>query len=248
MVFFFKCEDMKKMRQSFDRTVMLLGAAAMKKLNKAHVIVFGVGGVGSFTIEALVRSGIGLLTLVDNDIIDITNLNRQLHTTVDTIGKSKVRVMAKRVLSINPKVDVRIIEKLYLPETRDYFFNENSHYDYIVDAIDTVIAKIDLAVISQDKKIPLISAMGAGNRLNPDQFRVEDIYKTHTDPLAKVMRRELRKRGIKSLKVVYSTEEPKRPFLKDEITLKRAVSGSIAFVPSIEGLIIAGEVVKDLIK
>ncbi|AMP20100.1 tRNA threonylcarbamoyladenosine dehydratase [endosymbiont 'TC1' of Trimyema compressum] len=236
------------MRQPFDRTAMLLGTVAMEKLNKAHVIVFGVGGVGSFTVEALVRSGIGSLTLADNDTIATTNLNRQLHTTVDTIGESKVEVMAQRVLSINPEVDVRAIEKLYLPETRDYFFNESSHYDYIVDAIDTVTAKIDLAVASQDKKIPLISAMGAGNKLNPTQFRVGDIYETHTDPLAKVMRRELKKRGIKSLKVVYSMEAPVVPFSTDEITAKRTVPGSVAFVPSVEGLIIAGEVIKDLIK
>ena len=236
------------MRQPFDRTAMLLGHEAMERLSKAHVIVFGVGGVGSFTVEALVRSGVGFLTLVDNDTIATTNLNRQLHTTMDTIGESKVGVMAQRALSINPKIEVKTIDTIYLPDNRDYFFNENVHYDYIVDAIDTITAKIDLALVSQEKNIPLISAMGAGNKLDPTQFKIGYIFETHTDPLAKVMRRELRKRGIRSLKVVYSTEMPKVPFPTDEVTAKRMVPGSIAFVPSVEGLIIAGEVIKDLIK
>lgn len=239
---------MRKMRHPFDRTAMLLGNDAMKTLRNAHVIVFGIGGVGSFTVEALVRSGLGTLTLVDNDTIATTNLNRQLHTTVDTIGESKAGVMAKRALSINPEVKVNVFETLYLPENRALFFNEAIQYDYIVDAIDTITAKIDLAMASKVWNIPLISAMGAGNKLDPTQFKVGDIYETHTDPLAKVMRRELRRRGVDALKVVYSTEMPMTPFPTDEVTTKRMVPGSISFVPSVEGLIIAGEVIKDLIE
>ena len=245
---------------AFSRTELLLGAAAMKKLADSRVAVFGIGGVGSFTVEALARAGVGGLTLVDDDCICLTNLNRQLHATTRTVGRVKVEVMRERVQEINPQAAVTTIQKFYLPENAEDFFAEK--YDYVVDAIDTVSAKIDLIVRAQAKGIPVISCMGAGNKLDPTRFEVADIYKTSMCPLAKVMRRELKKRGVKKLKVVYSTEKPTRPLddmsvscrtncicppgAAHKCTERRDIPGSVAFVPSVVGLIIAGEVVKDL--
>ena len=227
---------------------MLLGAAAMEKLAASHVAVFGIGGVGSFTVEALVRAGIGRLTLVDDDCICLTNINRQLHATTRTVGRVKVEVMRERVLDINPQATVTTLRKFYLPENAEEFFDEK--YDYVVDAIDTVSAKIDLIVRSQAKGIPVISCMGAGNKLDPTRFEVTDIYKTSMCPLAKVMRYELRARGIQSLKVVYSREKPLEPLATEEQvpvgSSRRQIPGSISFVPSVAGLILAGEVIKDL--
>ena len=234
---------------AFSRTELLLGAAAMKKLADSRVAVFGIGGVGSFTVEALARAGVGGLTMVDDDCICLTNLNRQLHATTRTVGRVKVEVMRERVQEINPQAAVTTIHKLYLPENAEDFFAEK--YDYVVDAIDTVSAKIDLIVRSQAKGIPVISCMGAGNKLDPTRLEVADIYKTSMCPLAKVMRYELRARGVKDLKVVYSREKPLTPMATTEPvptgSLRRQIPGSISFVPSVAGLILAGEVIKDLI-
>ena len=220
----------------------------MEKLAGSHVAVFGIGGVGSFTVEALVRAGIGRLTLVDDDCICLTNINRQLHATTRTVGRVKVEVMRERVLDINPQATVTTLRKFYLPENAEEFFDEK--YDYVVDAIDTVSAKIDLIVRSQAKGIPVISCMGAGNKLDPTRFEVADLYKTSMCPLAKVMRYELRARGIPSLKVVYSQEKPLEPLATEEQvpvgSSRRQIPGSISFVPSVAGLILAGEVIKDL--
>lgn len=234
------------MREEFSRTELLLGEAAMEKLNRARVAVFGIGGVGGHVVEALVRSGIGAVDIIDNDKVSVTNINRQLIATQSTVGRVKVQVMKERILDINPDCIVEAHECFYLPENKDRF--DFTQYDYIVDAVDTVTAK--LTIIEEAKKagVPVISSMGAGNKLNPTAFYVSDIYKTSVCPLAKVMRRELKKRGIKNLKVVSSTEE--RVTLKKtsgEETVKRQIPGSNAFVPSVAGLIIASEVVKDLI-
>lgn len=229
----------------FSRFELLVGEDNIQKLNQAHVIVFGVGGVGGYVVEALVRSGIGHITIVDNDVISLSNLNRQIIATQETIGQKKVDVMKKRILSIHPECDVTTLDMFYLPETADQI--DLSQYDYVVDAIDTITSKIELAVRC-DQKIPLISSMGTGNKMNPALLQVSDIYKTSVCPLAKVMRRELKKRRVKHLKVVYSQELPMKPFASDEITLKRAIPGSTAFVPSSAGLLIASEVVKDLLK
>ena len=231
---------------------MLIGSAAMEKLAASHVMVFGIGGVGSFTVEALARAGVGKLTLVDDDCICLTNINRQLHATTQTIGRSKVEVMKERVLDINPQARVTVIQKFYLPENAEEFFATNC--DYIVDAIDTVTAKIDLIVRAQSKGIPVISSMGAANKMDPTQFEVADIFKTTVCPLAKVMRYELRARGVKALKVVYSKEKPLTPQAGEcppepvrPGAARRQIPGSISFVPSVAGLILAGEVIKDLI-
>lgn len=229
----------------FSRFELLVGEDNIQKLNQAHVIVFGVGGVGGYVVEALVRSGIGHITIVDNDVISLSNLNRQIIATQETIGQKKVDVMKKRILSIHPKCDVTTLDMFYLPETADQI--DLSQYDYVVDAIDTITSKIELAVRC-DQKIPLISSMGTGNKMNPALLQVSDIYKTSVCPLAKVMRRELKKRRVKHLKVVYSQELPMKPFASDEITHKRTIPGSTAFVPSSVGLLIASEVVKDLLK
>ena len=229
----------------FSRFELLVGEDNIQKLNQAHVIVFGVGGVGGYVVEALVRSGIGHITIVDNDVISLSNLNRQIIATQETIGQKKVDVMKKRILSIHPECDVTTLDMFYLPETADQI--DLSQYDYVVDAIDTITSKIELAVRC-DQKIPLISSMGTGNKMNPALLQVSDIYKTSVCPLAKVMRRELKKRRVKHLKVVYSQELPMKPFASDEITHKRAIPGSCAFVPSSAGLLIASEVVKDLLK
>ena len=231
---------------------MLIGSAAMEKLAASHVMVFGIGGVGSFTVEALARAGVGKLTLVDDDCICLTNINRQLHATTQTIGRFKVEVMKERVLDINPQARVTVIQKFYLPENAEEFFAMNC--DYIVDAIDTVTAKIDLIVRAQSKGIPVISSMGAANKMDPTQFEVADIFKTTVCPLAKVMRYELRARGVKALKVVYSKEKPLTPQAGEcppepvrPGAARRQIPGSISFVPSVAGLILAGEVIKELI-
>jgi len=206
--------------------------------------VFGVGGVGGYAVEALARSGVGRLDLIDHDTVSITNLNRQIIATEDTVGRLKVDVAKERIASINPHAEVIAYPIFYLPETADQFDFRN--YDYVVDAIDTVSGKIALVEAAEKAGVPVISSMGAGNKLDPTAFRVADIYKTSVCPLAKVMRYELKKRGIKKLKVVYSEELPIKPAASDEESGRRQTPGSVAFVPSVVGLIIAGEVVKDL--
>lgn len=229
-----------------QRTEMLLGKEALEKLRRSRVAVFGVGGVGGFAVEALARTGIGALELVDRDVVSLTNLNRQILATHETIGRDKVDVAVERVRAIDPSIRVTGRKCFYLPETADQF--DFSGYDYVVDAVDTVKAKIDIIVRATEAGVPVISSMGAGNKLDPTQFRVADIYKTSMDPLAKVLRKELRKRGAKRLKVVYSPEKPLTPGDPGEEPApgKRTTPGSIAFVPSVAGLVIAGEVVKDL--
>lgn len=227
----------------FSRTQLLLGEEAMNKLKDVRVAVFGVGGVGGFVCEALVRSGIGAFDLIDSDRVCLSNLNRQIIATHKTIDQYKVDAMHERMLEINPDVKVRTYKCFFLPENADEFpFNE---YDYVVDAVDTVTAKIELVMKCKEENIPIISSMGAGNKLEASAFKVADIYKTRMCPLAKVMRRELKKRGVQKLKVVYSEEKPISP-LVDEPTEKRSIPGSVAFVPSVAGLIIAGEIIKDL--
>lgn len=249
------------MLNAFSRTELLLGKEAMDKLRESTIAIFGIGGVGSYTVEALSRCGVGRLVLIDDDRICLTNINRQIHATTKTVGKYKVDMMKQRVLEINPKAIVDTYQKFYCDETADELMS--GKYDYVVDAIDTVSAKIDIAVRCKNMGIPVISSMGAGNKLDPTRFRVSDIYKTSIDPLAKVMRKELRKRGVDSLKVVYSEEEPMKPEQTSEASCKmncicppgtarkcserRQVPGSISFIPSVVGLIIAGEVIKDLV-
>ena len=250
------------MLNEFSRTELLIGKEAMQRLYHARVAVFGIGGVGGYVVEALARSGVGAFDLIDDDKVCLTNLNRQIIATRKTVGKYKAEVMRDRILEINPEADVRIHKCFFLPENADDFpFDE---YDYIVDAVDTVTAKIELVMKAKEKDIPIISSMGAGNKLDGSQFKVADIYKTKVCPLAKVMRRELKKRGVKKLKVVYSEEIPTRPIedmsiscrtncicppgAKHKCTERRDIPGSVAFVPSVAGLIIAGEVVKDLVK
>lgn len=246
----------------FARTQLLLGVDAMERLKKSRVAVFGVGGVGGYSVEALARSGVGAIDLIDDDKVCLTNINRQIIADVKTIGKYKVDVAKDRILSINPKCKVTTHQCFYLPENAgDFDFNE---YDYVIDAVDTVTAKINLVLQANECGVPVISSMGAGNKLDPTAFMVSDIYKTSVCPLAKVMRRELKKRNIKKLKVVYSKEQPIVPMEDESIscrshcvcppgaerkcTDRRAIPGSVAFVPSVVGLIIAGEVIKDLTK
>ena len=228
---------MENTENRFSRTEALLGEQAMEKLKKARVAVFGIGGVGGHVVEALVRSGVGAVDIVDSDKVCLSNLNRQIIATESSIGKYKVDVMKERILDINPEAVVNVHKCFYLPETKDEF--DFSQYSYVVDAVDTVTAKIQLVMEAAEAGVPIISSMGAGNKLDPTAFQVADIYKTSVCPLAKVMRRELKKRGIKKLKVVYSKEQP---------VVKNAVPASVAFVPSVAGLIIAGEVIKDLAK
>ncbi len=225
-------------KEIFQRTEKLLGEAAMEKLAASRVAVFGVGGVGGHVVEGLARSGIGALDLIDKDVVDPTNINRQIVALTTTIGRPKVEVAKERVLAINPDCVVRTSQMFFLPETQDAF--HFADYDYVVDAIDTVSGKIALIMAAKEAGVPVISSMGAGNKLDPTAFRVADIYKTNVCPLAKVMRRELKKRGVRSLKVVYSEELPITPAEEPR------TPGSVAFVPSVVGLIIAGEVVKDL--
>ena len=226
------------MYEKFSREERLIGKENVEKLNKSKVAVFGIGGVGSFVVEGLARAGIGKFLLVDNDTVDITNINRQIHANITTIGKNKVDVMKERILNINPQAEVDISTEFFMPGSK---LVDNS-LDYIVDAIDTVTGKIELVCRANELNIPIISAMGTGNKLDPTKFEVADIYKTSVCPLAKVMRKELRSRGIQKLKVVYSKEEPIKPNDGDYKT-----PASISFVPSVAGLIIAGEVVKDII-
>lgn len=239
------------MSERFDRTKRLLGADAMEKLHNAHVAVFGIGGVGGHAVDALVRSGIGKITIVDSDEVAVSNINRQLIATTKTVGEKKVLAMKEHLLEINPSVEVYVHDCFFLPETESEF--DFTEYDYVIDAVDTVTAKLALVEACEKVQTPIISSMGAGNKLDPTAFEVADIYKTSVCPLAKVMRRELKKRNIKHLKVVYSKEEPLEPiedahFVSDEKRQRRATPGSIAFVPSVAGLILAGEVVKDLAK
>jgi tRNA A37 threonylcarbamoyladenosine dehydratase len=250
------------MLNQFSRTRLIFGIEAMEKLSQARVAVFGIGGVGSYTAEALVRSGIGAIDLIDDDRICLTNLNRQLFATRDTVGQHKVDIAEKRIRSINPDCKVITHKTFYMPDTKDLF--DFTEHDYIVDAIDTVKGKLELVMNSKASETPIISSMGAGNKVNAAAFEVADIYETSVCPLARVMRYECRKRGIDSLKVVYSKEKPIRP-LEDmsiscrkhcicppgtarKCTQRRDIPGSTAFVPSAAGLIIAGEVIKDLIE
>lgn len=230
---------------AFSRTELLLGGENMQKLKKARVAVFGVGGVGGYVVEALARSGVGGLDLIDKDTVSLTNINRQIIALHSTIGKYKVDVAKERVLDINPEAIVNVYRTFYLPETAGQF--DFTEYDYVVDAIDTVTGKLMLAEQADRAGTPIISSMGAGNKLNAAAFEVADIYETSVCPLAKVMRRELKKRGIPGLKVVYSKETPMTQMVNDtERSSERRTPGSIAFVPSVAGLIIAGEVIRDL--
>ncbi|WP_124066644.1 tRNA threonylcarbamoyladenosine dehydratase [Clostridium sp. E02] len=248
------------MLNQFSRSQLLLGEDAMKRLAEATVAVFGIGGVGGYVVEALVRSGVRSFVLVDDDKVCLTNLNRQIIATRKTVGKYKVDVMKERILEINPEAEVETHKCFYLPENAvDFDF---SQYDYVVDAVDTVTAKLQLIMQAKAVEVPVISCMGAGNKLDPTLFEVTDIYKTSMCPLAKVMRRELKKRGVKKLKVVYSKEKPTRPIedmsiscrtncicppgAKHKCTERRDIPGSLSFVPSVAGLILAGEVVKDI--
>lgn len=237
------------MKEQFIRTAMLLGEEAVNKLAAKRVALFGIGGVGGHVAEALARSGVGAIDLIDNDVVSESNINRQIIATYETIGQYKTRVMKERIRTINPDCTVTTYECFYLPEERERFpFRE---YDYIVDAIDTVTAKLDLAVIGHQLGIPVISSMGTGNKLDPTRLEVADIYETSVCPLAKVMRKELKARGIPGLKVVYSREPALTPMgfggLEQEMSgSRRAVPGSTAFVPAVAGLILAGEVIQDL--
>ena len=249
------------MDKRLERTELLLGSENIEKLKRARVAVFGVGGVGGYAVEALARCGIGTLDLIDNDEVAESNLNRQIIATVSTIGRPKVEAARDRILDINPDCQVNIHQVFFLPETADDF--DFSEYDYVVDAIDTVTGKLMLVERAKAAGTPIICSMGAGNKLDPTAFQVADIYRTKVCPLAKVMRRELKKRGVKKLKVVYSTESPVKPLENMENSCKtgcvcppgtthkctdrRAIPGSISFVPSVAGLILAGEVIKDLI-
>ena len=235
------------MLDQFSRTRLLLGAEGLEKLKNSRVAVFGVGGVGGYVVEGLARSGIGALDIIDNDEICITNVNRQIIATVKNIGRYKVDVAEERIHDINPECRVTKYKVFYLPETRDKF--DFKQYDYVVDAIDTVTGKLELILQAKQSEVPIISSMGAGNKLDPTAFQVADIYDTSVCPLAKVMRRECRKRGIDSFKVVYSQEKPLKPLSSEEqeASVGRSTPGSVAYVPSVAGLIIAGEIVKDIL-
>ncbi len=249
------------MLNQFSRTQLLIGAEAIKRLSESRVAVFGIGGVGGYVCEALVRSGIGHFDLIDDDKVCLTNLNRQILATRKTVGKYKAEVMAERMLEINPEADIRIHKCFFLPENADDFpFDE---YDYVIDAVDTVTAKLELIMRCKSKNVPVISAMGAGNKLDAGRMKIADIYEPSVCPLARVMRHELRKRGVKALKVVYSDEQPVRPLedmsiscrshcicppgAQHKCTERRDIPGSTAFVPAVAGLLIAGEVVRELI-
>ncbi len=232
------------MEDMFSRTRMLLGDEALDQLGRARVAVFGIGGVGGHVVEALARSGVGALDLIDSDRVVLSNLNRQIVATRDTLGMLKVEAAKARVLSINPDCEVRTWPIFYLPETADRF--DFCQYDYVVDAIDTVAGKLQLIEAARAAGTPIISCMGAGNKLDPTAFRVADIAETSVCPLARVMRRELKKRGIDHVKVIYSTEPALSPAPADEETHRRATPGSVAFVPAVAGLILAGEVIKDI--
>lgn len=239
------------MLNQFSRTELLFGSEALAKLKKAHVAVFGIGGVGGHVVEALARSGVGSFDLIDNDTVAITNINRQIIATLDTVGQPKVEVMRKRILSINPEAEITLHQCFFLPENKDEF--DFSKYDYVVDAVDTVAAKIAIVLAAKEAGVPVISSMGAGNKVNPAMFEVADIYKTSIDPLARVMRQAMKKHHIKKLKVVYSKELPLlqvdelKAECHAEASKRRALPGSNAFCPSVAGLIIASEVIKELV-
>ncbi len=234
---------MSECREELIRTGMLIGQEALDRLCNAKVCVFGVGGVGGYVVEALARSGVGEFTLIDNDVVSVSNINRQIIALTDTVGLPKVEVMKQRILRINPNAQVKAIQAFYLPENRgEYDFRE---YDYIVDCIDTVSAKIDIILAAGEAGVPVISSMGTGNKLDATALEVTDIYKTSVCPLARVMRTELKKRGVKKLKVVYSKQEPVKTGVKDPVTGK-SIPASISYVPASAGLIIAGEVIKEL--
>lgn len=256
-----RSSELKMLQHSLSRTELLIGKEGLNKLKNSKVIIFGIGGVGSFTVEALVRAGIGTVILVDDDTVCLTNLNRQIHATYETISKNKVEVMKERVLSINKNCNVITQQVFVTPDNLSEVISED--IDYVVDAIDTVSSKIALAIYCEENDIKIMSSMGTGNKLNPAEFKVADIYKTKVCPLAKVMRYELKRRGVKKLKVVYSEELPIKPKQEDVVTCKtgcvctggtkkcaskRQIPGSISFVPPVAGMIIASEVVKDLLK
>lgn len=234
------------MAEQFSRTELLIGKENIEKLQKSRVAVFGIGGVGGYVVEALARSGIGTLDIIDNDKVCVSNINRQIIATWKTIDKYKVDVAEERVLDINPDAVIHKYKIFYMPDTAEQF--DFTKYDYVVDAIDTVTGKLKLAEEANRCNIPIISSMGAGNKMDPTAFEVADIYKTSVCPLAKVMRRELKRRGISHLKVVYSKEKALTPIAENETAQRKQTPGSNAFVPSVAGLIIAGEVIKDLIK
>ena len=239
------------MLNQFSRTELLFGSEALAKLKKAHVAVFGIGGVGGHVVEALARSGVGSFDLIDNDTVALTNINRQIIATLDTVGQPKVEVMYQRILSINPEAEITLHQCFFLPENKDEF--DFSKYDYVVDAVDTVAAKIAIVLAAKEAGVPVISSMGAGNKVNPAMFEVADIYKTSIDPLARVMRQAMKKHHIKKLKVVYSKELPLlqvdelKAECHAEAPKRRALPGSNAFCPSVAGLIIASEVIKELV-
>ena len=235
------------MTEAFARSRLLLGEEGLRRLAACRVAVFGIGGVGGHAVEALARSGVGALDLIDHDTVALSNLNRQIIALRSTLGQYKVDAAAARIHDINPDCRVTVYRTFYLPETREQF--DFSQFDYVVDAIDTVKGKLGLVEQAQTAGVPIICSMGAGNKLDPTAFRVADIYQTSVCPLARVMRVECRKRGIRRLKVVYSTEPPRAPIPNDEAPVagRRSVPGSVAFVPSVAGLILAGEVIKDLI-
>lgn len=249
------------LQHSLSRTELLIGKDALQDLRSKKVVVFGIGGVGSFSVEALARAGVGKLVLVDDDTVCLTNLNRQIHATYKTISKPKVQVMKDRILEINPKCEVTALQTFLSADNIEDIVTED--VDYVIDAIDTVSSKIALAVWCEENNVKLISSMGTGNKLDPTQFKVTDIYKTKVCPLAKVMRYELKRRGVKKLKVVYSEELPLKPKAEEVVTCKegcvctgestkkcsakRQIPGSISFVPPVAGMILAGEVIKDLI-
>lgn len=227
------------MDNQFSRTETLIGTEALKRLANSRVAVFGIGGVGGYVVEALARAGVGALDLIDNDEVNITNINRQIIALHSTVGKSKVEVAKERVLDINPGVNIKTYKTFFTPETSDEF--DFSQYDYIVDAIDTVTGKIELVMKSQEVNVPIISCLGTGNKMHPEMFEITDIYKTSVCPLAKVMRTELKKRGVKKLKVLYSKETPIKQ-------VGQRIPASISFTPPVAGMIIAGEVIRDVVK
>lgn len=230
----------------FQRTELLLGKEGLEKLKKSHIIVFGLGGVGGYVVEALIRVGIQEITVVDFDTIDITNLNRQIIATQNTVGNYKADVIKERILSINPEVKVNAYREKFTEETSSIFFNDNLTYSYVIDAIDLVKYKIKIIELSKEREIPVISCMGTGNKLNPEMLKISDISKTSVCPLAKVMRKELKKRRINKVKVLYSEEVPKKPINEEGSREKKVNVGSVSFVPSVAGLIIASQVVKDI--
>lgn len=234
------------MKENFERSAMLLGTVQVEQLAKKRVAIFGVGGVGGYVAEALARTGIGAFDLIDHDTVSVTNINRQIIATLDTVGRNKAEVMKERILSIYPEARVSVHDCFFLPENADSF--DFTAYDYVVDAVDTVTAKLEIIERAKKAGVPVISAMGAGNKLDPTKFVVTDISKTSVCPLAKVMRRELKKRNISDVKVVYSTEEAKTPLFEppSEGETRKKAPGSVAFVPSVAGLIVASEVIKDL--